>query len=219
MTLHRRKGDALARSGRDLEAKEAYNTALSLLDEELGRLGFSVAEPAAQLPVAEVSVVADAADLLGMRGGILRRLGLPEEALESYRRGADLETSKDLPVTYNRTNAIKLALIAGDRTITQVRQELVALHTALERHLSTDERAADDAWLWADIGDVRLLLGDDNGAESAYRAFARKARTDSLSSTLSLLKQIVNALYAHGDADADRVAASVHNVEKALRLY
>lgn len=219
VTLHRRKGDAFARSGQDQEANEAYNTALSLLNEALGGLGISLEDPAAQSAVPDVDVAADAADLLAMRGGILRRMGEGEEALQSYRRGADLETSLNLPVTYSRTNAIKLALIAGDRTVTQLHDELVALHTVLEQRLSTDERAADDAWLWADLGDVRLLLGDDNGAELAYRAFVRKARTDSLASTLSVLQQIVDALDAYGDADAGRVAVSLRNVEEVLGVH
>jgi tetratricopeptide (TPR) repeat protein len=219
VTLHRRKGDALARAGRDQDAKEAYNTALSLLNEALGGLGISFAEPAASHAFSDVNVAADVADLLAMRGGILRRLGRVEEALESYRRGADWEASQDLPATYSRTNAVKLALIAGDRTVAQVHDELVALRTALERRLSTDERAADDAWLWADLGDVRLLLGDDNGAESAYRAFLRKARTDSVATTLSVLRQIVDALDAYGDADAERVAASLGNIEGTLSVY
>lgn len=216
VTLYRRKGDALARSGRDEDARASYDTALSLIDKALEGLSISPAESAAQPAALDVDVASDAADLLGVRGGILRRLRRPGESLESYRRGAEIEKSQDLPVTYNRANAIKLALIVGDRTVAQVRDELIALRSVLEWRLSTDERAADDAWIWADLGDVRLLLGDDDGAERAYRAFADKARTDSLTSALSVLRQVVDALDAHGDADAEQIAASLRKAERLL---
>jgi len=86
-----------------------------------------------------------------------------------------------------------------------LQEELVALSEALERRLSTDERAADDAWLWADLGDVRLLLDDEDGAVAAYRTFGAKARTDSPTSTLAVLRQIADALAAHGDGAAARL--------------
>jgi tetratricopeptide (TPR) repeat protein len=212
VTLHRRRGDALTRAGRDDEANQAYEKALRVIDGAMADP--SVMEEAAVDPVK----AADVADLLGVRGGLLRRLGRLDKALESYQAGAEIETRHNLPVTYNRANAAKVALISGNRSLGQLHEELVALGEALERRLSTDERAADDAWLWADLGDVRLLLDDEDGAVAAYRTFGAKARTDSPTSALAVLRQIANALAAHGDVAADRIAKGARRIENLLRV-
>lgn len=216
VTLQRRKGEALTRAGRDEEATQAYNLALSLLDVALENIPASLFDYRSRTSIPQSDVAADAAELFGLRGGLLRRLGRLDEALESYRHGADIEYAYDLPSTYDRTNAIKLELIMGHRTIEQLKLELERLQDMQSRRLSTDERAADDAWAWADLGDIRLLLGDDVGAESAYRTFKAKARTDSPAVTLSVIREIAYALEAHGDRDAARVEASLNSLEELL---
>ena len=216
VTLQRRKGDALARAGRDEEAAQAYNLALSLLEGALENIPASIFDSDPGTLTSRSDIAADAAELFGLRGGLLRRLGRLDEALESYRRGATIEYRYDLPSTYNRTNAIKLAPITGDRTIEQLIPELERFEDVLSRRLSTDERAADDAWAWADLGDIRLLLGDDVGAGSAYRTFKAKARTDSPKVTLSVLREIADALGAHGDREAARIETSLNSLEQLL---
>src|SRR5215213_3427976 len=120
VTLHRRRGDAQARHGRKDEAKEAYETAFLFTDRALGLLPISnVADPNV-LSSLDRNVAAEAAELLGVRGGLLRRLGRVDDALESYRLGAVLEANHNLVETYNRANAIKLALIIGDRTVAEL---------------------------------------------------------------------------------------------------
>lgn len=199
-------------------AQKKYAEALSIIDEALKERSISL--PDAQLRPGLVDVdaqkAADTAELLGMRGGILRRMGKLKEAMRSYRSGAEIEERLKLPATYNRANAIKLALIANVQTVGQSHDELVALHSALNHRLSNDVEAADDAWLWADLGDVRLLLGDHAGAESAYLTFDDKARTSSRKLTLDFLGQIVEALNSHDDPDAERIAASVASIKKTL---
>jgi tetratricopeptide (TPR) repeat protein len=216
VTLQRRKGDALARAGRVDAAKQAYELAVSLLDGALEGIPISGVEQDSPSTGPNVSMAADAADMFGIKGGLLRRMGRLAGALESYRRGAEIEYGHDLPATYNRVNAIKLALIMGASSINDLRDDMQRLRAALEGRLSTDERVADDAWAWADLGDVRLLLGDDLEAASAYRTFAAKARTDSPTTTLSVLRQLVSALEAHGDQDAARIMASLSRVEGLL---
>lgn len=219
VTLYRSQGDAAARRGKDEEAKEAWNTGLSLSDKGFDALSIPPAVTPAEARSRDLEVATEAAELLGVRGGLLRRLGRNRDALENYRYGSVWEASRDLAQTYNRTNAIKLALIVGDRTVAQLHDELVSFRDALERRLSTDERAAEAAWLWADLGDVRLLLGDDQGAGSAYRDFAAKARTESPTATLAVLREIVDALEKHGDPDAARTAATLNKVEATIGAH
>ena len=86
----------------------------------------------------------------------------------------------------------------------------------LTERLQQDEQAADDAWLWADLGDVRLLQGDVAGAEEAYGAFRRKATSSSPSSTLSMLDDVAAALVRHADPAAAEVRAAVERVRPVL---
>jgi tetratricopeptide (TPR) repeat protein len=216
VTLQRRKGDALARAGQVDSANQAYELAVSLLDGVLEGSTASRVEQDSRSTGPDVSAAGDKADMFGIRGGLLRRMGRLADALASYTRGAEIEYEYDLPATYNRVNAIKLALIMGVGTIDGLRDDLQRLRAALEGRLSIDERVADDAWAWADLGDIRLLLGDDLEAASAYRTFAAKARTDSPAATLAVLGQVVSALEAHGDQDAARIAASLRRVEGLL---
>lgn len=202
--LLRCRGDALVRSGRVDEAMMAYRDALAVVEDWLAA------------PFAEEHIPAEMANLLGIKGGLHRRLGEVDQALGSYRRGAEIETTQDLLGTYNRANVIKLALIADEHTLADLRDELLDLRRALERRFATDERATDDAWLWADLGDVRLLLGDDAQATAAYRTFADKARSTSPVSTLSVIKECAAAMLAHDDPAGERVASSVAAVEQVL---
>ncbi len=216
VTLYRRRGDAAARRSDFQEAEQAWNTALEISAEGFDALSITSGLGPIQAQSLNVDVAVEAAELFGVRGGLFRRLERAHNALESYRNGALIEKSHDLPQTYNRTNAIKFALIVGDKTLAQLHDELAEFQESLERRLSTDERAADDAWLWADLGDIRLLLGDAQGAASAYQDFVAKARTESPTSTLAVLKEIVAALYEHGDPDAARMATDLDNVEKMI---
>lgn len=216
VTLYRRKGDAVAERGDHDKAMAAWQAGLTASDDCFAALGVPVTVTSAQAQTYDASVAADAAELLGVRGGLLRRLGRLRDALASYRDGAVWESSHNLPQTYNRANSFKLALIVGDRQLAQVRPELSGFRDALEQRLSTDERAADDAWLWADLGDARLLLGDDTGAVSAYKNFVTRARTGSSVPTLIVLKEITEALTAHRDADAPQIAAALRKVETTL---
>ena len=133
--LQRRKGDALAKRGDTDAARQAYRAGCALADEALVLLG-TAGDPG------------DVAEWHGVRGGLLRRIGGADalsDALESYRIGAEIEASEHLPSTYNRANAIKLALVSGASTLAEQRGDLEALREVLVRRLSTDERAADDA--------------------------------------------------------------------------
>lgn len=216
VTLYRRKGDAAARRDDHQEAERAWNTGLAVSEEVFDVLSITPELEPTRAQSLDADVAVEAAELLGVRGGMLRRLGRAPDALKSYRKGALVERSHELLQTYNRANAIKYTLIDGDKTLAQLHDELTEFQEWLNRRVSTDERAADESWLWADLGDIRLLLGDDQGAESAYQNFVEKARSDSPISTLAVLKEIVAALYENGDPDSARVADSLASVEPII---
>lgn len=205
VTLQRRQGDALKNAGESDEAKKAYQIGLAMLDEELAKRKWHDTERKNS---------SDLADLLGARGGMLRRLGRVHDALSSYREGGELEKVYKLPVTYNRANRIKLALIAGEATLAILQDEMREVRDVLKVRLHGDERAADDAWPWADLGDVLLLLGNNEEAEEAYRTFATKASSESPMTTVTVLREIVDAVRSHGDPDAERLATAVAKIEQ-----
>lgn len=200
-SLSRRKGDALASRNRVVDASKAYEAGLNALDRELD---------------AETSSSVDAAELWGMRGGLLRRMGRLDDALESYASGADIEVGDELATTYNRGNKIKLALVAGRATLDEVQPDLIDLRSAIEQTISENERAASDAWTYADLGDTLLLLGDVLRAIDCYRTFNERARTDSPTTTLSVLHEIREALEGHDDPRAARFTADLLHIEAAL---
>jgi hypothetical protein len=70
--------------------------------------------------------------------------------------------------TYNRANALKLALLSGASTLAEARQGLLDLRQTLPERVRTDETAADDPWLWADLGDCLALLGETADAIDTY---------------------------------------------------
>jgi tetratricopeptide (TPR) repeat protein len=214
--VYRRKGDAAARRGEHQEARQAWSTGLEVSEEVFDALSITPELDPIQAGSLGTEVAVEAAELMGVRGGLLRRLGRVSDALKSYRKGALVERDHDLLQTYNRANAIKYSLIDGDKTLAQLHDELAEFQEWLDRRVSTDERAADESWLWADLGDMRMLLGDDQGAELAYQNFVEKARSDSPISTFAVLRDIVAALYEHGDPDAERIAASLDDVEPTI---
>jgi tetratricopeptide (TPR) repeat protein len=209
----RQKGDAL-RHGNPARAREVYVDSLKALDGALDARG--VAPPDSQ-PWSGVSTTSEVtlrelADLLGKRGGLLRRLERDKDALVTYRAGALVEQENKLTSTYNRANAIKLALLTGESTLSDEEKHLRELREVLEEQLRSNEEAADDAWLWADLGDCLLLLGDMDGGERAYQIFLSKAETGSPMTTLNVLQKVASALKDHGDPQASRVSEGVSRV-------
>jgi tetratricopeptide (TPR) repeat protein len=207
--LLRIRGDAYRKDGQEDKARECYRQAVAILEDEL-------AELAAGTTLDNGRWAEEMADSLGSRGGLLNRLGELDQSLDSYQRGAAVETAASLTSTYNRANAIKLAIVAGRRTLSELDDDLGSLRRVLERRIATDERATDGAWLFADLGDVLLLLGDDAQAAQAYQAFAGKGQSSSPASTLSTIREVAAALTLHGDPAAERVNASLGSVQQVL---
>ena len=206
VTLDRKKGDAKRKQGHADEAQQEYRTAVRRIDEFLA----ASANDGADLKPEE------GAEVFGIRGGLLHRCNDLRQALSSYKRGAEFERAGDLASTYNRINAVKFALLTGSSTSAQLRQEIDAAEAALRDRIRQDVEAAEDGWLWADLGDVRLLRGDAAGAEEAYSLFVRKASSGSPATTLSMLERVAAALERHADPAARDVSAALDRVRPLL---
>src|SRR5450755_2435307 len=131
VSLQRRRAESLERAGRQTEAMDTYVQGLGMIDEYLSELDIDgdVADEAADPDVASPE---DLAELWGIRGGILRRIGRVSEALNSYRRGAEVERLSELASTYNRTNALKLSLVSGEATLAACQPAAISLQDIIE---------------------------------------------------------------------------------------
>jgi len=204
----RKRGDRLRGEGDEAGAMAAFGVAEASLRECLTALGLT--------PTPETASAR--AETLGSLGGILRRMNRSEEAFENYSEGADIEQKYHLPSTYNRVNSLKHKLLTGKKTLSELESEIRTTAKALSDSLNDprDQRAADSAWSWADLGDCLTLLGDFDSAERAYTIFIKKASLKSPETTLDVLKSIARAIAHSDEAGAKRVNDAVAFLESQL---
>lgn len=238
--LERKRADWLARGNDAAGAVDALRTAKALLDEvqqllvnhaseplraALGHdsTASSMASKAEQLSDEQLEVAKELVETLGARGGILRRLRDFSGALESYNAGANIERSFVPVSTYNRVNAVKLGLIAGRKNLAELDSELKALEGLLDgmlnmtsKVLEPESLTSDSGWAWADLCDCRTLLGDIDGAERAYTAFASKAGSRQPQRALNVLRQVASTLESTGDRAAARITESLSLLERRI---
>lgn len=144
-------------------------------------------------PRATAEAARQSADHWGRLGGALRRAGQHDEALEAYRRGAQLETDHRLDDTYNRTNVIMLEVLLHPERLERMTPEIDAV-TAIVQHQVEGTRRT-QSWAWADLGLLKLLGGHNSAADLAYRNYARTApKRAYVNSTVTVLRQVREAV-------------------------
>ena len=207
--VQRKRGEALRDAGREPEAIKAFEHGRDLLIEAGQFLGSADSEQAAT----------DMAETLGAKGGMLRRLGdqYHNDALQAYKEGAEIERKHGLSSTYNRLNEIKFRLLTGSETLDALAPRIEALARFIEDKLKTDTKLSDTGWPWADLGDCRALLGDLNGARTAYTAYIDKADIQSPETTLDVLNELLEALGKHGDPGAVNLQHAVETLHTQLK--
>ena len=221
-TVNRERGDALRRIGDGDQSRKSYLVGVSALDRAIAILSdrewnhLSEFENTATLPPDQQQLASELVEAWGARGGLLRRAENAHAALESYSAGAQLEKYFVPSSTYNRTNAIKYALLTGSRQLNEVKPEIDDLQTLLTDQLSGDGGQSDSGWSWADLGDTRALLGDVAGAERAYRTFVEKAASNAPNSTLDVLASILLKLEENQDPAVDSVRQSLVALKERL---
>jgi len=226
--LRRKRGEAFGRAGDASRAAAEFGAGAAVLDAAIALMlalpewPSEQPEPAAEPnpevdPTAEVAAIArELVEAYGTRGGMLRRLGDSRAALDSYRKGAELEERLVHQSTYNRVNAVKFALLSGAHSLDDLVTDIGTLEKLLTRQLAEQQELSDSGWAWADLGDCRALLGDVPGAERAYRAFVEKAGSSAPKVTLEVLRTICDELDEAGDAKAATVRGSLRNLEARL---
>lgn len=201
----RKRGDRLRSEGDETGAMAQFSVAEASLRKCLTVLG----------PDPTTETASARGETLGSLAGILRRMNRSEEAFDNYSEGANIEQEYHLPSTYNRVNKLKYELLAGKTTLQQLEPEIRETAKAINDSVNNpaDQRAADSAWSWADLGDCLTLLGDLDGAERAYATFIKKASVKSPETTLDVLKSIAKALANTDGPGAQRVNDAVAFLE------
>jgi tetratricopeptide (TPR) repeat protein len=217
--LHRKRGDALREAGQEEKAAIDYRNTLAMLKEMIHILLAVPSQAESELPGSDYDAdgwVGELIEAYGLSGGIHRRLGELKEALVAYREGAKLEERSGATSTYNRVNAVKLALLSNAASLDSLRPAIDDLESLLSQQLTTTQYLSDNAWSWADLGDCRALQGDVSGAERAYRTFVEKAGSQAPKITTAVLKEIVMALQEAGDHQAAPVAQALSALQSRL---
>lgn len=213
--VKRARGDSLRRQGKNDEADAEFRAGVGILDRALHKLG-QVGVPT--LSKEENTRAKKLVEVHGARAGLLRRVGDTRSALEGYSIGADLERRFAPESTYNRTNEIKLGLLTGTHDLAALSPNIKALERQLTKSLDQTPSLGDDGWAWADLGDLRALRGDAEGAERAYSTFIAKAKPTAPRTTLDVLRSILEVLKQTRDERATTVHKSLEFVQANLNL-
>ena len=112
--------------------------------------------------------------------------------------------------------AIKTALLTGDKHLEQLDSQIQTLATLIETNLRTNNTLSDSGWAWADLGDCFALLGNPDDARRAYTTFIAKAEIKSPERTLDVLKEIAVKLDESKDPDAMRLRLAIDVLDSRL---
>ena len=155
-----------------------------------------------------MEVIAEIADTHGMKGGVFRRIPDLDAALAAYTTGAEIEVSKGLRSTYNRSNVIALSITAKGAKPTDpaIRNQLVNIIQTLEADIEGPR--SDEWWAWADLAQYQLLNGKPEKA--------RKSHQNGLSKTGATAEEIKrHALVL--DELAGRTASTAPAISASIR--
>lgn len=162
-------------------------------------------------------------DTLGRQGGLFRRLGSLEEALEYYRLGSLIEArSADLAFenSYNTMNAVSIMIELGIRSafplgrasLADVRPEILKARDMVKAQIIEGKRG-NDAWAMADLAMATMLSNDVQSARVDvpiyYRRYASRADIDDIQTTLRILRRLLEKLLEINDPTARLVEAGV----------
>lgn len=156
------------------------------------------------------------ADGYGRLGGVYRRRGDLDQALDSYRRGRTIEQDPRYGVldSYNLTNAILVRLLLEPGSLAGDQDEIREAADTVDRQIRSERR--DQWWAWADLGLLSLLCGRRERAAQAYEQFtAAGARAADYESTIAVLRQCRERLAAAAPDVAAAIDQAVASLDAA----
>jgi tetratricopeptide (TPR) repeat protein len=222
--LARKKGEALARAGRqEADVFAAYDWGVRSIEQALAAIADERAALEALpslLPLSPQAALLDQlVESFGVRGGLRQRQGRLLEALESYAAGAALEDKFQLPSTYNRLNWLKQTLLTKDNvSLDELTPQIETFSNVINDSLNRSQELSATAWPWADLGDCLALLGRTDESARAYSQFIAKAEIKSPDRALDMLRQIGTRLEERHDPGAQRVQAAIAALHGRLSL-
>lgn len=216
--LSREKGDNLKRRGKEDRAQSEFTKGLAKLQGAIEGLpqGHDLREVDSWAGSLDASVSECLIEVLGSRGGLLRRTGDVPGALESYELGAKIERLSGSTVTYNRLNVIKNSIILRAKKIDEIRDTVKETAAQMDRNLNanamTNAALNDKGWPWADLGDCYLILGDLVRAEIAYGNFFNRIEPSSQQKPIPVLQRIREALAEEDDPSSAAATVAIDTI-------
>jgi tetratricopeptide (TPR) repeat protein len=180
-----RRLSAHARIGNDDRALQLAQKVTTLLEEALR----SVEDQADQREERNESA-RKLADCYGREGGIYRRKGRLQEALESYRKGRDIEQDPKYEITdsYNLTNSLVIPILLDPGNLEAIQGDFLRAAEIVNKQVRGKRR--DQWWAWADLGLLALLSRQPELALRAYQQYpSTGARSSDYASTIAVLQQ------------------------------
>lgn len=214
--MARERGDRLEKRGRTDEAQSQFSIGLADLEITLETFPLSLTDADAWGYDVHKVVSKRLIEILGSRGGLLRRTGDVPCAFESYDLGAKIEELSGSKVTYNRLNVIKNSIIMGTKKIDEIRSTVEATAAQMDQNLNTKAKTnaglTDKGWPWADLGDCYLILGDLVRAEEAYKDFFNRIEPSSRQKPISVLQNMREALAKEDDPSSVAAIAAIDTI-------
>ena len=150
------------------------------------------------------------ADCYGIKGGVFRRLAEEgdakanlEKAAGMYDEGRQYETDN----SYNLSNSVIIPILIDPEKL-EKQQEQTKINSGIKKieELVRGKRKY-DWWVWTDLGLLKLLRNDYQGARGAYeQATQLGASSTNYKSTLSALEQLSRTLSGSPSPTARSVA-------------
>lgn len=196
-----RRSRRLRDRGEFEQAETLLREAIERLSEALDKIDCAGADKVAA-PQDLRSLTSALADCWGSLGGVLRRSGNFMAARKAYEQGMSLEQQDRfrLNSSYNQVQWLVLGILLSPDLLLasnqQLRPEMERIETVIQQQIRTDRSR--DPWAFSDLGLVRLLLGEEDGAQAAW---SRIEGLDPLpavySSGLSVLETLRDAVPRH----------------------
>lgn len=181
--------DDLKSNAKSLRDRKQYDRALARLDDAIDLLETDEARGSNDKRLSQL------ADCYGMKGGVLRRSGELDKAIEMYKAGLEYEEQLGHD-SYNLSNWIALSIAHhGDEELANLAGRIAegAVLVAEQVRLRPSPKVRPDRskqwWAWADLAMFNLLLGRVDEAIAAYRKYRDVgARREDYQTTIEVLE-------------------------------